>query len=112
MAALRARVVPGMTFGNITLQKETTVAAVRVITTQSEHRACAGERMHVSDTWPYNEPAPSEFSDAFLRWTELWTFEVCGSDVNVAVVYMLHKESGMIDIRVSLLEEGETFELS
>lgn len=111
-AALRAQIVPGMTLGNVALQEETTDAATRVITAETEYLDCASERMHVSDTWPYGNPTPSEYSNAFLRWTELWTFEVCGSDVEVAVVYMLHKESGAIDIRVSRLEEAQTLELS
>lgn len=111
-AALRAQVVPGLTLGNIALQEETADTAAQVITAETEHHNCARERMHVSDTWPYGIPTPSEYSDAFLRWTELWTFDVCGSDVEVAVVYMLHKESGLIDIKVSRLKKGQTLELS
>ncbi len=111
-AALRAQVVPGMTFGNVALQEKTTAAATRVITADAEHQTCARERMHVSDTWPYSNPTPSEFNDVFLRWTELWTFEVCGSNVEIAVVYMLHKKSGAIDVRVSRLREAQTLELS
>lgn len=111
-AALRAHVVPGMTFGNVALQKETMDAAARVIAAQAEHLDCARQQIYVTDTWPFSNPTQSEFSDAFLGWTELWTFEVCGNDVDIAVVYMLHKESGIIDVKVSRVEEGDFLELS
>jgi hypothetical protein len=101
-----------MTYGNATLQRETVDAAFGVIAAEAEQQDCAHERMQVSDTWPLGIPETSEYSEAFLRWKELWTIEACGNSVEVAVVYMLHKETGTINVRVSRLWEGQTLELS
>jgi hypothetical protein len=56
--------------------------------------------MDVTDTWAFGEPKPSEYSNAFARWTELWTLDACGNWVEVEVNYMLH-ESGIVDLSVS-----------
>ncbi len=111
-AGLRAHVVPGMTFGNVALQRQTISMAFDVVAKAALRDGCSGTHMSVSDTWPVNKPEVSEYSDAFLRWTELWTYEVCGQNITVAVVYMLHKETGKVSVSVSPLEEGKALEIS
>lgn len=109
--AIRERLVPGMTFGNVELQKRTLDEIKSAMLTEVQHSNCSPAELNVSDTWPLSEPSPSEFSSAFLRWTELWTFETCGSSVDVEVVYMLHKQSDIINVSVSKLRNGQVLEL-
>ena len=101
---IRAQLVPGTTYGNVVLQGETIEAAKDVFAAKVVMPDCA---MTVSDTWPLGSPEPSAYSNAFLRWTELWTFERCGSSIDAEVVYMLHRESGIIDLKVSPLPDGQ-----
>lgn len=102
--AIRAQLVPGTTYGNVVLQSETIEAAKEVFAAKTVMPDCT---MTVSDTWPLGSPKPSEHSDAFLRWKELWTFERCGSSVDAKVVYMLHRESGVIDMKILPLPDGQ-----
>lgn len=111
-AGLRAHIVPGMTFGNVALQQQTVSVAFDVVAKAAMQEGCSGTQMSVSDTWPLSQPKDSEYSDAFLKWTELWTYEVCGQHTTVAVVYMLHKKTGEINLSVSPVEEGKTIEFS
>lgn len=110
--AVRERLVPGMTFGNVELQRKTLDEIRNAMPKEAQQPNCSPAELNVSDTWPLSEPSPSEFSNAFLRWTELWTFEICGGTVDVEVVYMLHKKSDTIDISVSTLRNGQVLELS
>ena len=101
---IRAQLVPGTTYGNVVLQGETIEAAKDVFAAKTVMPGCT---MTVSDTWPLGSPKPSAHSNAFLRWKELWTFERCGSSVDAEVVYMLHRESGIIDLKVLPLPDGQ-----
>lgn len=110
--AIRERLVPGTTFGNVVLQRETIDAVRDAFVAKAQDLDCSPAQLNVSDTWPLGEPVPSEYSGAFLRWTELWTFEACGSSVDVEVVYMLHNKSGIIDVSVSQPGDGQALTLS
>jgi len=102
--AIRAQLVPGTTYGNVVLQGETIEAAKNIFAAKAVMPDC---KMEVSHTWPLGSPAPSEYSDEFLRWKELWTFETCGSSVDAEIVYMLHRKSGIINLRVLPLAKGQ-----
>jgi hypothetical protein len=105
--AIRERIVPGTTFGNIVLQRETIDAIRDAIVSKIGSPDCSPTQLKVSDTWALGEPAPSEYSSAFLQWTELWTVDDCGKNVDVQVVYMLHSKTSVIDVSVSRLGEGQ-----
>lgn len=109
--AIRAHVVPGTTYGNPVLQGETIEAAKDIFAAKTTMPDCSTAQMKVSDTWPLGNPTLSEHSDAFLLWKELWTFEACGSSVDAEIVYMLHRKSGIIDVKVSPVRDGQGVEL-
>ena len=69
--AIRAHLVPGTTYGYVVLQGETIEAAKDAFAAKTAMPDCSTAQMGVSDTWPLRNPAPSEHSDAFLRWKEL-----------------------------------------
>jgi hypothetical protein len=70
---LQERLVPGMTFGNVELQRKTLDEIRSTMLTEVQHWNCSPAELNVSDTWPLSEPSASEYSSAFLRWTELLT---------------------------------------
>ena len=77
-----------------------------------DHEGCLDPQLKVSDTWPLGEPSISEYSSAFLSWTELWTVNACGSSMDLKVVYMLHNKTGLIELKLSWLKEGQPLALS
>lgn len=105
--AIRAHLVPGTTYGNPILQGQTVKAVKDAFAAKNAMPNCSIAQMNVSDTWPLGNPAPSEHNDAFLRWKELWTVDACGSDVDAEIVYMLHRKSGIIDLRVTPRHDGQ-----
>jgi hypothetical protein len=109
--AIREQLVPGMTFGNVELQRMTLDEIKGAMLKEEQHSACSLADMSVSDTWPLSEPSPSKFSNAFIRWTELWTFETCSGSVDVEIVYMLHKKSDIINVSVSKLSNGQVLKI-
>jgi len=110
--AMRSQIVPGITFGNVALQKETIEAAKNAFIEKSGLLECSLAQMKASDSWPLGEPGLSEFSTAFIRWRELWTFEACGRSIDVEIAYMLHRSTGVIDVRVSPLWDDRAVRFS
>lgn len=105
--SIRSHLVPGTTYGNVALQVATIEAAKDAFADKAAVPDCSPAQMKVSDTWPLGNPAPSKHSDAFLRWEELWSFEGCGNSINAEIVYMLHRNSGIIDVKVSPASDGQ-----
>ena len=105
--ALRAHLVPGTTYGNVALQAATINSARETFIAKSAILSCSPGKMKVSNTWPIGDPKPSEHSDAFLQWRELWTFEACGDGIDAEIIYMLHRKSGIINVKVSPVQKGQ-----
>ncbi|MGI9449097.1 MAG: hypothetical protein ACR2QH_00325 [Geminicoccaceae bacterium] len=108
---IRDQIVPGTTYGNVALQAKTIEALNEARAVNVGHGHCSPAQTKVFDTWAPNEPEPSEFNGAFLRWKELWTLDACSKSIDFEVVYMLHI-TGHINVSVSRLQDGEILALN
>jgi hypothetical protein len=101
--AIRERIVPGTTLGNVPLQRQTLSQLKGPAIQQTISAECDLSTVFVVDTILIAEPKQSEYSLAFAVWKELWTFDVCGKPVGIEVTYMKHT-SGSINVSSRLSE--------
>ena len=95
--AIRARVVPGTTLGNVPLQQQTLSHLKGPAIQQVNRVLCDPSAVLVTDTNLLDEPMQSEYNLSLAIWEELWTLDVCGEPVDIEVRYMKHA-SGIIHI--------------